>query len=133
MTAISVEQHWHFRGALSDVTDARDSASEFLYGLTRIHPPTTPEAHDDVLLVVTELASNAFTFAPGPFTLTLQAMMSGTLHVALSDTNPTPPSPRPTDLNGRGGLGWHLINALADETITVPETLGKTVHAFLPW
>ncbi|WP_244905312.1 ATP-binding protein [Streptomyces agglomeratus] len=132
-TAFGVEQTWKFNGALSDVSDARDKVCAYLYRLARVHPPRTPDAHDDALLVVTELASNAFTFAPGPFTLSLRAMTTGTLHIAVADTSPAVPSPRPANLNGRGGLGWHLINALADQTITVPDAGGKTVHAFLPW
>ncbi|OEJ23113.1 hypothetical protein AR457_35520 [Streptomyces agglomeratus] len=98
-----------------------------------MQPPTNPDAHDDALLVVTELASNAFTFAPGAFTLNLQAMMADTLHISLSDTNPTPPTPRAAGLSGRGGLGWHLINTLTEQSLTVPGDGGKTVHAFLPW
>ncbi|MGW0561567.1 ATP-binding protein [Streptomyces sp. NPDC003016] len=133
LTTMSIEQSWHFDGTLSDVSEARGWASDFLYGLSRMYPPATPDAHDDVLLVVTELASNAFAFAPGPFTLTLRTTMTGTVHVALTDTNAAAPRPRPVDLTGCGGLGWHLISALAEQTIIVPETYGKTVHAFLPW
>ncbi|WP_256098532.1 ATP-binding protein [Streptomyces agglomeratus] len=133
LTAMSVEQSWHFDGALGDVSEARGWVCDFLYGLSRMHPPATPDAHDDVLLVVTELASNAFAFAPGPFTLTLRTSMTGTVHVALTDTNPAEPRPRPVDLTGRGGLGWHLISALAEQTIITSEAHGKTVHAFLPW
>ncbi|MGW0552549.1 ATP-binding protein [Streptomyces altiplanensis] len=133
LTAMSVEQSWHFDGALRDVSEARAWASDFLHGLSRMQPPETPDAHDDVLIVVTELASNTFAFAPGPFTLTLGSTMTGTVHVALTDTNPAEPRPRPIDLTGCGGLGWHLINALAEQTIIAPEAHGKTVHAFLPW
>ncbi|MFE9400088.1 ATP-binding protein [Streptomyces flavidovirens] len=133
LTAISVERSWHFEGVLSDVSEARDRASDFLYSLARKHPPATPDAHDDALLIVTELASNAFAFAPGPFTLNLRATIEGTLHVGLTDTNPAAPRPRPVSLAGRGGVGWHLINTLADQVITAPEAGGKTVHVFLPW
>ncbi|GAA2934768.1 ATP-binding protein [Streptomyces enissocaesilis] len=133
LTTMNIQQSWHFEGVLSDVSEARDRASDFLYGLARAHPPAAPDAHDDVLLVVTELASNAFAFAPGPFTLTLRATTTGTLHVSLTDVNPTAPRPRPFDLAGRGGVGWHLINTLAEQTIIVPEAGGKTVHVFLPW
>ncbi|MEU9984696.1 ATP-binding protein [Streptomyces sp. NPDC050856] len=132
MQTLSVEQTWYFDGALSNVTEAREGAAAFLDGLARTQPPTAPDAHDDVLLVVTELASNAFAFAPGPFSLRLRAV-ADTVHVAVGDTNPSVPRPRPVDLAGRGGIGWHLINTLAEETITVPENGGKTVHVFLRW
>ncbi|WP_079149257.1 ATP-binding protein [Streptomyces agglomeratus] len=130
---MSVEQCWHFDGTLRDVSEARSWASDFLCGLSRMHPPASSDAHDDVLLVVSALSSNAFAFAPGPFTLTLGSTLSGRVHVALTDTNPTEPRPRPFDLNGCGGLGWHLINALVEQTIIGPEVDGKTVHTFLPW
>ncbi|MGC2997318.1 ATP-binding protein [Streptomyces sp. G35A] len=133
LSAISVEQTWHFDGAAGDVSNARTWAGDFLHQLARIHPPVAVDAHDDALLVVSELAGNTAAFAPGPFTLTLQALMTGTLHIALADTNPTGPTSRPVDHTGRGGLGWHLINTLAEETITVTRSGGKTVHVFLPW
>ncbi|WP_433544306.1 ATP-binding protein (plasmid) [Streptomyces sp. CA-294286] len=132
LNTLAVEQTWHFSGELSDVTEARESAAVFLGALRRMQPPSSPDAHDDVLLVVTELASNAFAYAPGPFGLRLRAM-ADTVQIAMTDTSPTAPKPRPADLSGRGGIGWHLINAVAEQTITVPEDAGKTVHAFLPW
>ncbi|MGW7054226.1 ATP-binding protein [Streptomyces sp. NPDC054887] len=133
LTAVGGARSWRFEGRLSDVSGARDRASAFLYELARVRPPATPDAHDDALLVATELASNAFAFAPGPFVLSVELTVGGTLRVALRDTNPAHPSPRPVSLAGRGGVGWHLINALAEQTITVPEADGKTVHVFLPW
>ncbi len=132
LNTLSVEQTWHFDGALGDVAEARQGAAAFLHGLERIQAPRAPDALDDVLLVVTELALNAFTFAPGPFTLQLRAV-ADSVHVAVTDTNPAAPRPRPFDLEGRGGIGWHLIGALAEQTVTVPGREGKTVHVFLPW
>ncbi|QEV16442.1 ATP-binding protein [Streptomyces alboniger] len=132
LNILAVEQTWNFEGELSDVTEARECAAVFLRGLACVKPQSSPEAHDDVLLAVTELASNAFTYAPGPFSLRLCAV-ADTVEIALTDTNPTAPKPRFADLTGCGGIGWHLINALAEQTITVPEEEGKTVHAFLPW
>ncbi|MET9801060.1 ATP-binding protein [Streptomyces sp. NPDC006368] len=129
---LSLEQAWHFEGVLSDLTEAREGAAVFLYGLARMQPPASPDAHDDVLVVVTELVSNAFAFAPGPFSLRLR-VVADTVQVSLSDTNPAAPHLRPADFAGCGGVGWHLINALAEQTITVPEGGGKTVHAFVPW
>ncbi|MFD3511962.1 ATP-binding protein [Streptomyces sp. NPDC058657] len=132
LNTLAVEQTWNFPGVLSNVTEARAGAAVFLRSLERIQRPASPEAYDDVLMVVTELASNAYAYAPGPFSLRLSAV-ADTVQIALTDTNPTAPKPRPADLTGRGGLGWHLINTVADQTITVPEDAGKTVHAFLTW
>ncbi len=132
LNALAIERTWNFAGELSDVTQARQRAAVFLRALVLVKPPASPEAYDDVLLVVTELASNAFTYAPGPFSLRLCAV-ADTVEVALTDTSPAKPEPRPSDLTGRGGIGWHLINAIAEQTMTLPEDVGKTVHAFLPW
>ncbi|WP_031080159.1 ATP-binding protein [Streptomyces sp. NRRL S-118] len=132
LNTLSIEQTWHFEGLLSDVTEAREGAAAFLRGLARVQSPAAPDAQDDVLLVVTELAANAFSFAPGPFTLRLRAV-ADTVHIALEDTNPTPPAPRPVDLTGRGGIGWHLINTLAEQALTVPSERGKAVHVFMAW
>ncbi|MEU1039837.1 ATP-binding protein [Streptomyces sp. NPDC005551] len=133
LTAISLEQTWCFDGAAADVADARAGADGFLRQLTHMHPSATPDAYDDALLVVTELASNAVAFAPGPFTLTLQALMTGSLHISLADANPIAPAARPADFTGQGGMGWHLVNTVADEVIVVTGGGGKTVHTFLPW
>ncbi|MGW7194696.1 hypothetical protein [Streptomyces chryseus] len=59
--------------------------------------------------------------------------MADTLHISLTATHPIPPTPRTAGLNGRGGLGRRLIKTLAEQTLTVPDDGGKTVHAFLPW
>ncbi|GAA2930535.1 ATP-binding protein [Streptomyces enissocaesilis] len=132
LNTLAVEQTWHFEGELSNVTEAREGAAVFLRGLERMQPPASPDAYDDVLLVVAELASNAFAYAPGPFSVRLRAV-ADTVQIALTDTSPTAPKPRSVDLTGRGGIGWHLINTVAEQTITVPEDAGKTVHAFLRW
>ncbi|WP_344361727.1 ATP-binding protein [Streptomyces gobitricini] len=132
LNTLAVEQSWRFEGALSNVSEAREGAAVFLHGLARMQPPTSPDAHDDVVLVVAELASNAFAYAPGPFSLHMRAV-ADTVQVAVADTNSAAPEARPVDLTGRGGVGWHLINTVAEQTITVPNDEGKTVYAFLAW
>ncbi|MFH8290307.1 ATP-binding protein [Streptomyces sp. NPDC018059] len=132
LSSLAIQETWNFEGALRNVTEARECAATFLRCLEQVKPPTSPEAYDDVLLVITELTSNAFTYAPGPFSLRMCAV-ADTVEIALTDTNPTSPKPRPPDLTGQGGIGWHLINTLAEQTVTVQGSEGKTVHAFLPW
>jgi anti-sigma regulatory factor (Ser/Thr protein kinase) len=122
-----------FNGELHNVTGARLVAEEFLYDLARVSPPTAPEHWDDILLVVTELAANAVQYAPGPFRLRLRRTFDG-VHVAVHDTNPTPPTPRPFHPNhGGGGIGWHLIHTLCDQVSVIPDEQGKDIHVFLPW
>lgn len=122
-----------FVGEPQSVTGARLAADEFLGSLARVSSPAMPEHWDDILLVVTELAANAVQYAPGPFALCLRRTFDG-VHVTLYDTNPTPPAPRPFHPSkGGGGVGWHLIHALADQVSVVTYDNGKDVHAFLPW
>ncbi|MFE9633437.1 ATP-binding protein [Streptomyces sp. NPDC006463] len=53
-------------------------------------------AADVVMLVVSELVTNARTYAPGPYRLTLE-VQDGCVEVSVWDSNPTPPSScRPT-------------------------------------
>ncbi|MGW0932480.1 ATP-binding protein [Streptomyces sp. NPDC002644] len=122
-----------FTGELPDVTEARLAAEEFLRALSRPCPPTAPEHWDDILLVVTELAANAIQYAPGPFELRMRRTFDG-VHVVMSDTNPTPPSPRPFQPSrGGGGIGWHLVHTLSDQVSVVRRDDGKDIHVFLPW
>jgi anti-sigma regulatory factor (Ser/Thr protein kinase) len=123
-----------FDGGFGDVTGARLSAEEYLTTLARSSPPATPEYRDDILLVVAELAANAIQYAPGPFTLTMRKAFDG-VHVTLSDTNTTPPAPRPfhPGTGSGGGIGWYLIHTLCDQVSVVVREDGKDVHTFLPW
>ncbi|MDF3301236.1 ATP-binding protein [Streptomyces tropicalis] len=122
-----------FAGELHHVTGARLAAEEFLDELARRTPPTAPEHWDDILLVVTELAANAVQYAPGPFSLGLRRTFDG-VHVTLSDSSTTTPSPRPFHPSrGGGGIGWHLVHTLCDQVSVVPHDQGKDVHVFLPW
>ncbi|ORT55678.1 ATP-binding protein [Streptomyces sp. CB03238] len=122
-----------FDGDIGNVTDARLAAGLFLDTLAYCDPPTTPESHDDVLLVVTELAANTVQYAPGPFALRVRRTFDG-VHVAVRDSNPVPPAPQPCRPGqGAGGLGWHIVHALAREVSVLPERGGKEIHAFLPW
>ncbi|MFH0517972.1 ATP-binding protein [Streptomyces sp. M41] len=123
-----------FDGGFGDVTGARLSAEDYLTLLARSSPPATPEYRDDILLVVAELAANAIQYAPGPFTLTMRRSFDG-VHVTLSDTNTTPPAPRPfhPGTGTGGGIGWYLIHTLCDQVSVVVRDDGKDVHTFLPW
>lgn len=79
------------------------------------------------MLLVSELVTNAVRHAPGPLRLTLAC--DGQVEVAVTDTNGTAPLARDADLTGGGGLGWHLITALADQVKVQLMPHGKTVRA----
>lgn len=105
---------------------ARRAAVAFLH---RIWPSLDPGRRDDVLLIVSELVTNAVRYAPGPSTLTLTTA-AGTLDIAVTDCSCAPPAPRAPDLtDGTGGMGLHIAEDLGARVFTEPLADGKCVHA----
>ncbi|MBB1260768.1 ATP-binding protein [Streptomyces alkaliterrae] len=91
-------------------------------------------AAEDVLLVVSELVTNACLHAGGPREL---AIVSGprSLRVEVADDSPDPPSPRDPHRPGRpGGHGMFIVGRLCLDwgVLRTPDTPGKTVWAELP-
>ncbi|WP_405748053.1 ATP-binding protein [Streptomyces sp. NBC_01525] len=114
----------------TSVAGARASARDFLEGL--VHP-IPAEAADTVILVVSELVTNALRHGGGTCTLDLTAHPD-TIEVAVHDHSSQAPLMRTPDLNdGTGGFGWPMVNRLARTTaVTRHATGGKTVSALLP-
>ncbi|MCI0386101.1 ATP-binding protein [Streptomyces sp. CNQ085] len=122
-----------FDGHSGTIARARDAANTFLTRLAGTSPPTGDRSRDDVLLVVSELVTNAVRHTSGPLTLYL-AFSGGRVQVAVRDGDPTPPSPRRADLDGGGGgFGWSIVERIADRLSVHPLPDGKEIHAFLPW
>lgn len=113
------------------VSGFRRAAGEFLDELAVLHPASAPDARENIVLIVSELASNAVQFAPGPVTLSLRPTIEG-VHVTMCDSSPVAPVGRAPSQNF-GGLGWHLVKALAEQVSVVTGKTGKEIHAFLPW
>ncbi|MBT2390658.1 ATP-binding protein [Streptomyces sp. ISL-1] len=113
----------------TSVADARESARDFLDGL--VHP-VTAEGADTVVLVVSELVTNALRHGGGTCTLDLRAH-ADSIEVAVHDPSPQTPRMRTPDLNGgTGGFGWPMVNRLARATTVTHRALGgKTVSASL--
>ncbi|MFI8817969.1 MULTISPECIES: ATP-binding protein [unclassified Streptomyces] len=108
----------------TSVADARGRARDFVEDLA---PAIGAAAADTVVLVVSELVTNALRHGGGACTLTLTAHPDS-IEVAVHD--PTHPCMRTPDLTGgTGGFGWPMINHLAR---TRQAAGGKTVTAFLP-
>ncbi|MFJ2747318.1 ATP-binding protein [Streptomyces sp. NPDC087297] len=119
------QERVNFDGAPGCIAEARDTADAFL----RHHcAPTHGTFHDDVLLVVSELVTNAVRHAPGPFVLGL-GLVPGGIEISVRDTSPRPPHSRTPDRTG--GRGWTIVQALARRVRVVPCHDGKTVHAEL--
>ncbi|MFK8850628.1 ATP-binding protein [Streptomyces sp. Ac-502] len=106
---------------------ARDVAGDFLKSLG---PPPDRDASDAVVLIVSELVTNAvrhtltrtctLSLAAGPHTVT----------VAVADASPRPPCERNPDVRGEGGgFGWPMVRRLAASTSVETFPQGKTVSA----
>ncbi|MFC8594605.1 ATP-binding protein [Streptomyces atroolivaceus] len=96
----------------------------------RLSPAPDPALADTLVLVVSELATNALRHGGGRFTLRLSAG-PGTVTAAVSDPSPAPPRGRTPDLDGAtGGFGWHMVRRLTQAlTVTPGPGAGKTVCA----
>ncbi|MER6434427.1 ATP-binding protein, partial [Streptomyces sp900105245] len=89
----------------------------------------------DLLLVISELITNAVTHALPPVILHLHALANGSgqvrVHVTDGGPQPTPTTPaswaaaRPTDEHGRGAT---IISALTDHDGTDPDLNGLIDH-----
>ena len=122
-------QEWTaFAGGAGTVAGARSWTAGFLGRL----PDTDQVAAGDIVLVVCELVTNAVRHAPGPCWLYLAAVPEG-MRVEVHDSSACEPRPRPGDLKGGGGHGWHLVAALSLAADTRPCRHGKAVSAVLPF
>jgi two-component sensor histidine kinase len=90
--------------------EARLAVSEFT---DTLNPPLAVRTVQNLMLVVSELAANAFRHAGALRELRLSAAAT-IVRVAVDDPSGTPPQGRAPDWNGaRGGFGWLMIQRLA--------------------
>jgi anti-sigma regulatory factor (Ser/Thr protein kinase) len=116
-------------GLHGSVGTARDCTRLFFAGPNET---LTEPVLGDVLLVVSELVSNAVRHAPGPCTLSL-TQGHEQVTIAVSDSFASLPVPRSADLtSGTGGFGWHLLRNLARHVRITARPDGKTITAVLP-
>ncbi|WP_369263697.1 ATP-binding protein [Streptomyces sp. R35] len=105
----------------TSVAGPRESARDFLRGLLR---PIAAEDADIVVLVVSELVTNALRHGGGTCTLDLTAHPDS-IEVAVHDHSPELPRMRTLDLNdGTGGFGWPIVNRLAHATAVTRQAAG---------
>jgi anti-sigma regulatory factor (Ser/Thr protein kinase) len=111
-------------------SEARDAVSQFFSGL---RPPASPRTEQNVLLLVSELVTNAIRHAGGVLSLRLTAD-PWTLRVVVEDLSPDVPSNRVPDMTGRtGGFGWPMVLSLAEAVTVLPRPDGgKAVVATMP-
>ena len=108
---------------------ARRAARALADSLT---PAPDPAHTETLVLVVSELVTNALRHGGGRYTLRLSARPD-TVTAAVSDPSPTRPRERAPDLEGGGGgFGWHMIRSLVSQlSITPGPGTGKTIHVQL--
>ncbi|MFC8537056.1 ATP-binding protein [Streptomyces sp. NPDC057249] len=96
----------------SRAADARAAAKAFL---ATLHPRPAATTIQDLLLLVSELVTNALRHA-GAVTALAFGADEDTLYVQVVDPSPERPRPRTPDLRGgTGGFGWPLILKLAEK------------------
>ena len=114
-------------GSAASITDARDHARAFF---EQAVPGLSGRLLADALLAVSELVTNAVRHAPGSCVLELSDD-GRWLRIAVSDTYASVPGARPKDLEGGGGLGWHVLCELAGDVDVETHPVGKTVAVTL--
>ena len=83
-----------------------------------------------VLLLASEVVTNAVRYGSDPILLTVRAI-GPRVRVEVADANPAPPTPRPSSPDGwrEGGRGLHILDVFATEWGSSARTdpPGKTV------
>lgn len=107
---------------------ARAHVRELL--LTRA-PDTLPVIIDDVLLVVTELITNAQRHGGGLTAFDVR-LTDDTITISVTDASPDMPRAIPHSRPlAPGGFGWTLIRRLSRHVAITPAATGKTIKAVI--
>ncbi|MGC5345627.1 ATP-binding protein [Streptomyces sp. DT24] len=110
--------------------EARDAVATFV---ARLHPALPTQTVQNLLLLVSELVTNALRHAGSVSALRLTADRAGvSVHVA--DPSPARPTSRTPDMTGQcGGFGWPMVQRLArDVSVRAGAGGGKVILATLP-
>ncbi|MFD9586209.1 ATP-binding protein [Streptomyces sp. NPDC059980] len=117
-----------FEGGVT-AAEARDAARVFLESLQAVHGlPVSGRAKGMVLLVVSELVTNARKYAPGPCTLTLEAT-GGVVVIGVADGSSVLPWVPATDPARVGQHGLELVMAVCQAFSVEREPAGKKISA----
>ena len=117
---------------LPDADGAAARGREFTHhALTRLgwlptNDPTAQTLADDIVLLVSELVTNARRHATAPFRLHLHPTPRG-LRIETTDASTTHPTLRPDQPAVPGGFGMRLINTLTDTWGITTHPNGKTI------
>ena len=121
----------HFSGDPGCIAEARTFAARFLDRLRTEWCATIGQpAEEKVLLVVSELVTNADRHSDGPYILELEGTDT-TLTVAVYDSNGTLPRVFPRDPQRIGRHGLEIVRALARDVGVERVPVGKRVRAVI--
>ncbi|MEU7057920.1 ATP-binding protein [Streptomyces sp. NPDC046197] len=111
------------------IAEARSAARRFLTDVQAVHGILVCDrAMGTVQLAVSELVTNAYTYAPGPCLLDLE-VSEGAVQVSVWDTDPTLPAACPADPGRVGQHGLEIIMAVCQSFEVRREPVGKRVRA----
>ncbi|MEH0421152.1 ATP-binding protein [Streptomyces sp. B21-083] len=110
--------------------DSAERTSDVARGFLSVLAPGGGAEVEAVLLVVSELVTNAVRHAGGITGFGLRAGV-GTVTVSVEDASSVPPCPRRPDAAEPGGLGWLLVQELATDVRVSGRANGKTVSVVL--
>ncbi|MFJ9037043.1 ATP-binding protein [Streptomyces sp. NPDC102406] len=110
--------------------EAAARARELTRGFLREAVPDGRAAGQDVLLVVSELVTNAVRHAGGLAGFRLRSG-PGTVEVSVRDHSRATPLTGDPDPTCPGGFGWPLVRRLAESVDIRLHTSGKTITAVL--
>jgi anti-sigma regulatory factor (Ser/Thr protein kinase) len=114
-------------GGPESIGAARAHTREFLRDVDASVSTATAQ---DALSAVSELVTNAVRHAPGACILEI-SLNEQHLRISVTDTSRTLPEARAARFDGSGGLGLHLLRAMARTVETAQHADGKTVSVQL--
>ncbi|GHE07920.1 ATP-binding protein [Streptomyces alanosinicus] len=121
----------HYTGEPGCIAEARDFASRFLQQLrTEWCAAVDRRADGELLLVVSELVTNAEQHSDGPYILELEGTDSA-VTVCVYDSSSALPRRYPKDPVRVGRHGLEIVHALASEVIVERVPVGKRVRVRL--
>ncbi|MGW0817481.1 ATP-binding protein [Streptomyces viridiviolaceus] len=111
------------------VAEARETARRFLTEVQSVHGiPVSDHVLGMVLLVVSELVTNAYKYAPGPCLLDL-AVGDGVVEISVWDTDPVLPVARAADVGRVGQHGLEIVLGVCQSFEVRREPVGKRIKA----
>jgi anti-sigma regulatory factor (Ser/Thr protein kinase) len=122
----------HFTGEPGCIAEARAFAEDFLEQLRKEWcAPRDERVDGELVLVVSELVTNADRHSHGPYVLALEGTDTS-VTVSVYDSSAALPLRYPRDPQRIGRHGLEIVHAIASEVTACRVPVGKYVRAVLP-